>query len=258
VLNAGLFFADTGRSRPILPPSLFDSSTHASGRITYHVFLVSDVSLGGQLYTNAKIHLSFRSHTSEVGPLPGAGPNAYVNPEGTARVEITKGSTTISARFAPDQIYVFFDPSTAPGVGSVGFGSYSGGRAYPVTLTQCSCNSPQLLGAVSDIITNAAPATNYTPKTATLVTDLTNATVLADFASSCSATALDPAAFDPTTSICSNLCAPAKLTTDKGDFYLYEPYTQDFSTPPSNPQPFSNNWAIFWSTFNSRGESGDE
>ena len=128
---------------------------------------------------------------------------------------------------------MFFDPSTA----SVGFGSKSGGRAYPVTLSECSCNSVQLVGAVSDIINSSeADAGHYTAQTETLanVTDLTHEIVLADFASSCS----PDTAFVPATGICSDLTAPAKLTTNKGDFYLYEPYTQHYST-----SPFSNNWA---------------
>ena len=245
VLNAGLFFADATDPDSGFPHSLFSPSTRtSSGRITYNVFLVSDVSIGGQFFPNAKIHLSFRSNASAVKLLSGTGPNAYVNDDGIARVVITKGSTTIKAKFDQDQIYVFFDPST----GSVGFGSKSGGRAYPVTLSECSCNSIQLVGAVSDIINSTeADAGLYTSQTEALadVTDLRHEIVLADFASSCS----PYTAFVPATGICSNLTAPAKLTTDEGDFYLYEPYTQDYST-----SPFSNNWAIFWSIFNSGEE----
>jgi len=245
VLNAGLFFADATVPDSGFPHSLLAPSTRiSSGSITYNVFLVSDVSIGGQFFQNAKIHLSFRSNTAAVKHLPGSGPHAYVNDEGTARVVITKGSTTIKATFDPDQIYVFLDPSTA----SVGFGSESGGRAYPVTVSECSCNSIQLVGAVSDIInSHGADASLYTSQTEALadVADLTHEIVLADFASSCS----PYSAFVPATGICSNLTAPAKLTTDKGDFYLYEPYVQDYST-----SPFSNNWAFFWSIF----DTGEE
>jgi hypothetical protein len=241
VLNAGLFFADKQDPDSGFPPSLFAESGKASSKdITYNVFLVSDVSIGGRRFNNAKIHLSFSSDTSTVKPLSGTGPKAFVNEDGIARVVITKGSTTIKAKFDRHQIYVFFDPST----GSVGFGSHSGGRAYPVTVTQCACNSPQLVGAVSDIIdSNGADANKYTPKTATLLTDLTNETVLADFASSCS----PYSAFDVVNGFCSNLSAvPAKLTTNEGDFYLFEPYTQTQTS-----FPFSNNWALFWSNFSS-------
>jgi hypothetical protein len=240
VLNGGLFFADLTDPQSGFPRSLYAPSIRASsGPITYNVFLVSDVSIGGQFYYGAKIHLSFSSNTFSVRPLSGAGPHAYVNEDGTARVVITKGSTTISAKFEPYQIYVFFDPSTS----SVGFGSFSnsGGRAYPVTLTQNSFNSAQLVGAVSDIINSSGvDAVKYTPKTKTLVTNLANETVLADFISSCPAPN-----FDPATSFCLNMPTPTKLTTNKGDFYLYQPYTQFFSTP----QPFSNNWGMYWSTF---------
>jgi hypothetical protein len=247
VLNAGLFFVDATDPDSGFPPSLFmPSSRDSADRITYNAFLTSDVSIGGRLLKNAKIHLFFSSHRSEVEPLSGSGPHAFVNEDGTARVVITKGASTIRVKFDPHQLYVFFDPSTA----SVGFGSFgsAGGRAYPITFTNNTLNTPQLAGAVSDIINNPANAANYTPETATLVTNLKNETVLADFASSCPAPA-----FDPATSNCSNLTTPTKLTTNKGDFFLFEPYTQT-----QNSSTFSNNWGVFWSAFGSEDESEDD
>jgi hypothetical protein len=224
--NAGFFFADTSWSESTLPYTVFAPSTQIpTSSITYNLFFVSNVSIGEQFFSNAKINLSFRSHTSKVQPLAGVGPNAYVNNHGTARVVITKDSQTISAEFAPGQLYVFFNPNTA----SVGFGSYApdGSRqlAYPVILAGDSSSSPQLLEDVSDIITNH-DAQNYRFETQNLatVTDLKHQTLLADFVSSCYV-------LDPATGICSN---PPGLMTDKGLFYI-----SDFLT-----------WGVFWSSFN--------
>jgi hypothetical protein len=50
--------------------------------------------------------------------------------------------------------------------------------------------------------------------------------------------------FDPLTSICSNL-SPVALKTDKGDLYLFEPYTDDVTTGDGT-QPQTINWGTFW------------
>jgi hypothetical protein len=211
--NAGFFFADTSWSERTLPYTVFAPSTQIpTTSITYNLFFLSDVSIGEQFFSNAKINLSFRSHTSKVQPLAGVGPNAYVNNHGTARVVITKGSQTISAEFAPGQLYVFFDPNTA----SVGFGSYAPDGslqlAYPVSLTADFSLSPQLLEDVSDIIMNPNDAQLYSPETQALaqVTDLKHPTLLADFVTSCTAFTFNPA----TGIICSPQAQPPRLMTD--------------------------------------------
>jgi hypothetical protein len=232
--NAGFFFADTSWSESTLPYTVFAPSTQTpTSSITYNIFFVADVSLGAQSFSNAKINLSFRSRTSKVQPLAGVGPNAYVNNYGTARVVITKGSQTISAEFAPGQLYVFFNPNTA----SVGFGSYApdGSRqlAYPVSLTADFSLSPQLLEDVSDIITNPNDAPLYSPEAQAVaqVTDLKHPTLLADFVTSCTAFTFDPA----NGIICSPQTQLPALMTDKGLFSL--------------PKNFGF-WGIFWSSFN--------
>jgi len=232
--NAGFFFADTSWSESTLPYTVFaPSSQIPTSSITYNLFFVSDVSIGAQSFSNAKINLSFTSHISRVQPLAGAGPNAYVNNSGIARVVITKGSQTISAKFAPGQLYVFFNPNTA----TVGFGSYSpdGSRqlAYPIILGPHFGSSPQLLEDVSDIITNPNDAGLYSPEAQAVaqVTDLKHPTLLADYVSSCTAFTFDPA-FGV---ICSPQAQPAGLMTDKGLLY----------TPGS-----AFGWGVFWSSFN--------
>ena len=244
--NAGYFFADTSWSENTLPYTVFAPSTQIpTSSITYNLFFVSDVSIGDQSFSNAKINLSFRSRTSKVQPLAGAGPNAYVNDHGTARVVITSGSQTVSAEFAPGQLYVFFNPNTA----TVGFGSYApdGSRqlAYPVILGPDYGISPQLLQDVSDIITNQPnPASGgpYSFETQALaqVTDLKHPTLLADYASSCTAVMFDSGI------ICSAQAQPAGLMTDKGLFFLPEFNYGGFGA-----------WGAFWSSFNSGDELDD-
>ena len=205
--------------------------------MTYNIFFISDVSLGAHSFSNAKINLSFTSHPSNVQPLAGAGPNAYINKRGAARIVITKDSQTISAEIAPDQLYVFFNPNTA----TVGFGSYApdGSRqlAYPVILTADFSLSPQLLEDVSDIIMNPNDAQLYSPETQALaqVADLKHPTLLADFVSSCTAFTFDPA----NGIICSPQAPPAGLMTDKGLLYI--------------PENFFG-WGVFWSSFNPPGD----
>jgi hypothetical protein len=70
-----------------------------------------------------------------------------------------------------------------------------------------------------------------------LVTNLTNPTTLSGPASSC-------VAFDPRTSYCSNL-TPIGLNTNRGNFYLFEPYTVD--EIGDGTAVFSPNWGVFWS-----------
>ena len=70
-----------------------------------------------------------------------------------------------------------------------------------------------------------------------------NPTVLSGAVSSC-------VSFDPVTSICSAL-TPSALGTSAGDFYLYEPYTDDETpignSPPDGTHPYSINWGVWWS-----------
>jgi hypothetical protein len=47
---------------------------------------------------------------------------------------------------------------------------------------------------------------------------------------------------------CSNLTSPPKLSTDHGDFYMYEPFTR--ASPYSgSADPISVNATVFWATF---------
>lgn len=154
--------------------------------------------------TTLKSSLGLKKSSRDIELLPRSDPYRFLN-------------NTITATLAPHQIYVFFDRSNT----SAGFGSYSGGPGYPLTLSSNNANyDAQLLDAISDIILNPADSGNYLPETTTIegLADLEHPIVLADLASSCTS-------LDPVSGHCTSINAPAKLVTDHGDLYLFEPYT---------------------------------
>jgi hypothetical protein len=235
-IQAGFFLADVGgaRSSSLTPPL----DAYGTKPITYNAYVISDVSLGGQLYRGAQVYISFEADASTAKPYSDSSSTGYINTAGRAQVTIINGRRTAIAAFAPNQLYVYFDITHA----SIGFGSNAGGRGYPLSLTSNQDPSGLVenssIGAIADILTTPADAVNYTTATAGLITDLTNATALSGGASSC-------VGFDPITTICSNL-TPIPLATSRGDFYLYEPYTDD-ETTTNGTAPFTVNWGIFWS-----------
>jgi len=235
-VTGGFFVADVGGTRSTsLSPF---SSSRGIKPITYNGYVISDVRIAGQSFNHAQVYLSFQGDAANVVPFTDATSFGYINPTGRAQVTVISGLRMITADLAPNQLYVYYDIAH----GSLGFGSYAGGRGYPLSLTQNQDNGGMVeyssIAAITDILTTSADAVNYTPATATLVTDLTNATALSGGASSC-------VAFDPATSICSNL-TPVPLRTSRGDFFLYEPYTDD-ETTSDGTAPFSINWGMFWS-----------
>jgi hypothetical protein len=241
-INGGFVIQEMGEyAGSAIPASvLAPSSGAATGHVTYHMFLVSDVSLNGQLFQGASIHLSFRSSTRNV--MQGAGPNSAMSSRGTATVEIKKDGRTMVAHFAPGQIYVYFDPATG-----VGFGSLSGGPAYPAVLAPTYVHGDtELFAAVSDILINGSSSYGtYSQPTIDLAqtTDLKHETMLADFVSSC-------ADFDFGSGYCKDLSTIPVLETDKGDFQLFEPYnTNGNNDPTTNLLRSSINFGAFWTTF---------
>jgi hypothetical protein len=219
-LNGAFFFQQTGRRGSPLPRAvLAPSGSAAKGSITYHLLLVSDVSLNGELFENATIHLSFQSDTSRVTDLEGGGPGSAMNAHGVARVEIRKGVRTESATFARHQIYVYFNSLPI----SAGFASYAGGPMYPAAL------APTFVHNDVELLEEAT-------------TDLKSETLLAEYVSSCTS-------FDFTNGFCSDLTSQPRLVTDKGDFYLYEPYNANGFQDPTTEVRSSNGWGVFWTTF---------
>jgi hypothetical protein len=225
-------------------PELQSRGFRCKSPITYYGYTIADVILGHHHYPAAQVYLTYDAETSAVVPF-NADPSFYgfINEGGNARVTVVSGRHVVSADFAPGQIYVYYDVGGA----SVGFGSGAGGTGYPLSITANADYNGlvenSLVGAVTDLTVTPAHAASYSAETATLATDLTNATLLAGAASSC-------IAFDPATSACSNF-TPAPLHTSRGPFLMFEPYTDD-ETANLVPGPYSINWGLFWSELGSR------
>ena len=241
-LSGGIFTAVLGG-----PFNWGGVATTGFAPITYKALVVTDVNLDGHLYQDTPVYLSFTSDPRSVHPFVDASSYGYFTETGTGRVTVISPNGNISATFAQHQLYVYFDVKNSV----VGFGSIAGGRGYPLALTAAQPPDTiygfenSTLGAVADILRTPADIAKYTPLTQTLLTNLTNETTLSGNASSCGA-------LDPTTAICTHL-APARLNTDRGAFYLYEPYTNDSSG--NGTQPYSDNFAVFWTE---RGVESDD
>jgi hypothetical protein len=165
-INAGFFVAEVGdpgeenSSTPVTSPQLPSSPNP----ISYHGYLISDVTLGSNHYSGAQIYLSFDSDASKVVPF-GSG-DGFRNDSGSAHVTIVSGRRVTSADFEPGQIYVYYDVDHA----SIGFGSRArnGSResGYPLSITANPDSSGLVenssVGAVSDITLTPAHASNCT------------------------------------------------------------------------------------------------
>lgn len=115
----------------------------------------------------------------------------------------------------------------------------------------------ELFASVANIlIGNSAnytvAASGYSGATYDLATttDLKQETLLADYVMSCTD-------FNFVLGTCDNLPSSTKLATDKGDFYLYQPYNTNGSNDPTSSRRSSVNWGVFWTTFNAQSSEGD-
>jgi len=238
-IQAGFFLTDINPTFSEDGSSFLSSASAewASKPITYHGYLVTDVSLGGQFYPEAEVHISFASDASRAVPFQDSTSHGFINPVGIAQIKIREGLQTVSAWLAPHQLYVYYDLDHA----SIGFGSYAGGRGYPLSLTSnqdtVGLVENSALWSLSDLAATG-DTSNYTAGVPGLATDLTKGTVLSAAASSC-------VAFNPATSVCTNF-TPVPLHTSRGDLLLYEPFTDDETTLNDSAQ-YSVNWGIFWS-----------
>jgi len=248
ILFGGFFVTTLGRTGGPAPSLSSTRLANAKKPITYHGYVISDVQLGRHHYPAAQVYLSFDADASTAVPFTNGSSFGFVNTKGNAHVTIVSGGRSVSADFDQSELYVYYDVANA----SIGFGSNAGGSGYPLSITKNDDNQfsglvqYSSIGAVSDLTLVSADAALYSAATATLATDLTNATALSGGASSC-------VAFDPATSVCSNL-TPIPLKTSRGDFYLYEPYTEDESAN-GGTGPYSINWGFFWSD---RGHRDDD
>jgi len=244
-IEGGFFLADVNPCRfcgsgSFLSPVI---SGFGSKPINYNGYLITDVSLGGQMYPGAQVYFSVASDASWAVPFTDSTSHGFINPVGLAQVQIRTGGRTVSAFVFPGQLYVYYDTTHQ----SMGFGSYAGGRGYPFSLTQnhdvAGVVENSVLEALGDIATTPADVAFYTPGVPGLATDLTNATVISAGASSCAN------GFDPVSTICSNL-VPVPLFTSRGKLYVFEPYTDD-ETTLDGTSPYTINWGMFWSELGS-------
>jgi hypothetical protein len=238
-LGGGFFWSLVGKQAKefTLAPSLPSTPVrHAAKPITYRGYTTADVTLGIRHFTGAQVYFSMDADAANAVPFSAGNSHGYMNSAGNAHVTIVANGRTFSANFAPGQIYAYFDVGTA----SVGFGSQAGGAGYPLSLTGIQDDDGLVenssIGAVADIVNVPSDAQLYSPATATLVTDLTNPTLLSGGASSCAASD-----FDALTSICTDL-TPMPLKTNRGDFTISEPYIGDHGAGQ-----YSVNWGLFWS-----------
>ena len=255
-LSAGFFIADVGGALDRPPRSVRHARQEGKHGITYRAYTISDVMLGKEYFFGAQVYLTYEADASKVKTFDnGASSYGFINHSGRARLTIVSGGTVRTASFRRGEIYVYYDVGSS----TVGFGSKRWGRGYPLALTANHDSQGNGLventqvEAVSDIIRVPANAANYTEETATLVTDLTNATVLSGSANSC-------IALDLLTSACSDFTAPG-LMTSRGRFQIFEDFTEDerLQDPPV-PGPYSIQWGVFWAERASKhdGEHGDD
>jgi hypothetical protein len=237
--GAGFFVAHVGGNDPNPSlPQLNATAPKPGTPITYRGYVIADVKLGQVTYAGAQVYLSMEADPATVVQTGSGGTAVYKN-TGKTRANIISGSDVITADFNPGQIYVYYDVGHA----SVGFGSTTSTNetGYPLSITanedDAGLVGNSLVGAVADLTATPTDAEYYTPATAALMTDLTNTTTLSGGASSC-------IGFDPSTSTCSTVTPTAiPLKTNKGDFYIYEPYRQDAGV---DLPTYSVNWGVFW------------
>jgi hypothetical protein len=116
--------------------------------MAYTGTVVTDVRVGEHLYHNAAVTLTFTGDTKDIAAaLDGQGNaimSTYCSPgtgwffwltKGSASVSVQSRGRTLSAHFAPGQIFVALDACN----GGIGFGSYTGPHgmevAYPLAFT---------------------------------------------------------------------------------------------------------------------------
>ncbi|MEM5425857.1 hypothetical protein [Paraburkholderia ferrariae] len=179
---------------------LVSSFTAAAAPVTYTMFVVTDVSIGGRFFHNANVSLKFVGDTNDIQPFNVTAPDGgtgsgFELTKGTASLVITNGTEYIRANFLPNQILVSLDKANGGG----GFSALVGADrhlepAYPLALDGSSIDNP-----ASDLVTSRA----YTGHAWSCI----------GFPPTGNTGCADPTAFP--------------LKTNRGDFFIYQPY-QDY------------------------------
>jgi hypothetical protein len=202
-------------------------SVASATAVTYTGFTIANGKLGPWEFHNARVYLKLKSDTNSVVATTSCQVTAWIptplctlsdttvayNLTGTASVTIMSGERTVHATFAPNQIFVSIDQSN----GGVGFGSFSpsspGGiePTYPLGIEDGTIDS-----------TTTFEGGTLSAELFFLPIDLVSSVGYSGRAWVCFG-------FD-LTSHDSNSCSstPPALKTDKGDFYLSQPYSIPF------------------------------
>jgi hypothetical protein len=238
--------------------ALFCAPALAAKPITYTGFTITDGQLGSWAFHNARVYLTLKTDTDDtqfmqppIDPTdPTAGTvDAYLNASGTASVTVISGTRSVRATFDPNQIFVSLDEGDtdgAPHLGArgLGFGSFSatapGGiePAYPLGVED---------GTVDwgDIVEDGPPAGIASDELMSLETDLKGDVGFSGRAWACPG--FPGACVQPS----------APLTTDHGDFYLYQPYVPLYPPEPLSPGG-SMNAGFFWADTSGACDADDE
>jgi hypothetical protein len=185
--------------------------------VTYIAEVVTDVRLGTMSYHNAAVTLMFRADTSDAGPVLDQNGNPIASgvcsstsffwiTKGEASLKIESGGKTIKAQFQPNQLFVGADICA----GGIGIGSYLASGlepGYPLAFTRGSAeyyagDNASVFFPTFHVSGNAFSCIGY----ANLDNDFQQPT--------CSL----PDAYP--------------LHTNRGDFFIYMPYT---ASPSDNP-----------------------
>jgi len=218
------------------------SAAGVAAPISYHALVVTDAEVNGTLYHFVTVRIDFVTDTRNVYAVP----TGWRNDVGSTRLSLDLGNRTIVAHVSTNrQVYAQLDRTN----GNVGFGSVTGGPAYPLilTLAQGGNGGDSLLQTVQDIGATPADAVNYSPAAQALVNDLKHATVLSGTGLSCTGS------FNPVTSTCGNL-TPIALNTDAGPIYLSSPYLDYGIGGIGANVPYSMNWGMFWIDMTNSGD----
>src|SRR3974390_1654780 len=203
--------------------------TAAAVKVTYKGFTITDGKLGSWQFHNARVYLRFESDTENVQFIqPYIDPNnpqygtvdVLINQTGKASVVIVTNGGTVSANFAPNEIFVSLDLGDTfdtPHLGArgVGFGSVTATGlepAYPLGVEDGTVD----WGDINQDNSDAAAS----PELAQLPVDLVRPSGLSGRAWSC-------------VGFPNNCAAANPLHTDKGDLYLYQSYTTAYGSPLS-------------------------
>ncbi len=162
--------------------------------VTYKVFAITDAMLDGRHFHNAEVKLFFRGDTRDVQTFQVGRNDGFMITRGHARLEIVHHGELIRADFLPEQLLVSADNVG----GGAGFSAMVGPdhhleAAYPLAIDY---------GTVSNFCIDLVTSAMYSGKAWSCI-----GFPVAGHAGRCG---------DP---------SPYPLKTDKGDFYVYQPYS---------------------------------